>query len=125
MSAYNSEKFKEKTEKRRQDGVCLRCAKPKDNETTLCNYCRDKHRKYVSKLKKKNKEENKCVRCGKPRDNITIYCSGCRAENRLRFIRVRETRKLNNRCIGCGKPLLERHDIVQCINCNEKTFIWK
>jgi len=78
MSEYSSKKSRRAAEYKQcvyNQGLCVRCRQPRDDERRLCASCRGKRSKEYKQRCEQRLRKGLCKACGKPQaENSNLYC---------------------------------------------------
>ena len=115
------EKQKERRDKMRSEGRCIRCGKVKEDPTYVhCAECRIKDRADKAKRRERQIERGIGTKCGKTKAvEGKQMCEACAIDEREKQRQKREWFKLNHICPRCGKNTLYGNE-KRCGECLEK-----
>ncbi len=102
--------------RRKAAGLCWRCGANQDNETLLCQKCRDvRGKKRAAKRPAKN-----CAVCETPMRGRIKYCWFCSPSQGPIMSAIRREHNIaTGRCVCCGKRKA-RKNRQTCKSCGEK-----
>lgn len=89
--------------KRRAEGSCTRCGKPRDSDYLTCQSCREKLRPVKMKWGQRQAEQGKCKQCSSPTLPGFKLCKAHQAKYNERHHTRRAQRIENGLCAMCGK----------------------
>jgi len=126
----NCAKEKERRDKRRAEGLCVRCGEPLgDDKHVQCEKCRARDRELKRRQSQYyiRKEKGMCVSCGARAARAgKVLCSRCAMRSRnyskardpgwAKQRAMREARKAAGLCVDCGKP---SEGLARCSRCRE------
>ena len=100
--------FRERREKRKQAGLCIRCGGPRTDERISCNDCAKRENGYVEKIVTRHLENGKC-RCGKDYSEGRLTCEKCAdlSASILRDFKVKVINGYGGKCACCGEKQIE------------------
>lgn len=122
-------------EKRKENGLCVRCIKPSRPGKSYCLECTKKSTKYVTELRGKKRSEinsqtremrrisranNACVRCDSP--SSLYLCKPCSDRSRIYSSNTRNKNVQNGKCKQCGRP--NDTDKLSCSRCQKMRKIY-
>lgn len=79
-SPYQTQKDKQKEryESLKALGLCVTCKKPLDNNTTICNSCKQQQKEQKHYIQKQRIRQGLCIKCGKHNSTDYMTCRPCR-----------------------------------------------
>ncbi len=95
-------------DKRRKQGICTRCAGPRDNVYMDCSICRKKGNALVLEIIRRNLHHGLCA-CGKPRIKKKLVCKKCANVSRCRQqeLKKKVIKGYGGKCTCCGQKQWE------------------
>lgn len=92
----------------RKQGVCTRCAGPRDDAYMDCSVCRKKSNKFVIAIIRKNIKNGNCA-CGKQRIKKKRICKRCSDVSRIkhRNFKKQVIAGYGGKCACCGEKQWE------------------
>lgn len=90
---------KEKYERRKSNGICVKCGKRKsEKDRTMCHICskKDNVRKIKFGISEYRKENGLCIWCNNPVENGRMFCSHCMEKKREILVYARSCRHMEN-----------------------------
>lgn len=117
-------KVKEKQNKLREEGLCIKCQKVNDAETKFCTVCNTKANAIASKIRKrkidKRVTEKRCTRCKNPNDSENgKWCTECKKYGKDQNVSTKKRRSEAGTCSRCNNLVKEGY--TRCSSCITKT----
>jgi len=92
-----------------KQGLCMKCAKPRDKNgtETLCRTCADRQNELQKKRTQYRLKNNICLYCGDPltNPNAGTRCSPCAQKQNASTRKWRRRIKEEGKCTRCGKSV--------------------
>ena len=101
-------------------GVCKACGKPRDNETTRCEKCRQKNNQSGKSTRQARFAKVLCQKCGRANSSGGRWCATCRAAAASRQAAKCRAWKAAGLCATCGKDKSDRPGKALCLDCSNR-----